>query len=230
MQEILCYIIFGMTALAASPFLTGFINLFVKQELENKKEFKPKFDLRVTLVTVLAILSLFYFHGISLEFFIYSIVSLMLIVCMFADLKAQIIPNEVNFVGFLIGLCYAYYKMCVDVLLGLDLLAGMFTGAIIFLLIAGFAIIAYKKEGMGGGDVKLMGMLGLFFGFANIIQIFVLSFLVGAIASLVLLATKIKKMDDYIAFGPYIVVGAYITMFVPANVLVPQILTFLNNI
>ena len=71
MQEILYYIIFGMTALAVSPFLTGFINLFVKQELENKKEYKPKFDLKVTLITVLVILSLFYFHGITLEFYIY---------------------------------------------------------------------------------------------------------------------------------------------------------------
>lgn len=230
MQEILYYIIFGMTALATSPFLTGFINLFAKQELENKKEFKPKFDVKVTLVTVLAIVSLLYFHGITLNFFIYSIVSLMLIVCMFADLKAQIIPNEVNFLGFIIGLCYAYYKMCVDTLIGIDLLIGMITGATIFLLIAGFAIIVYKKEGMGGGDVKLMGMLGLFFGFSNIIQIFVLSFVVGAIVSILLLATRIKKMNDYIAFGPYIVVGAYITMFVPANVLVPQILAFLNNI
>ena len=230
MKEIFYYILFGITALAASPFLTGFINLFVKQELENKKEFKPKFDLKVTLVTVLAILSLFYFHGITLSFFIYSLVSFMLIVCMFADIKAQIIPNEVNFVGFLIGLCYAYYKMCIDVALGLDCIAGMLTGGIIFLLIAGFAIIAYKKEGMGGGDVKLMGMLGLFFGFANIIQIFVLSFIVGAVASIILLATKIKKMDEYIAFGPYIVIAAYITMFVPANVLMPKVLSLLTSI
>lgn len=229
MQEVLYYVIFGMTALAASPFLTGLISLFVKQELENKKEFKPKFDLKVTLVTVLAILSLFYFHGISLEFFVYSIVALMLVVCMFADIKAQIIPNEVNFVGFLIGLCYAYYKFYVDVLLGLDLLAGTFTGALIFLLIAAFAIVVYKKEGMGGGDIKLMGMLGLFFGFANIIQIFILSFVIGAIGSITMLATKIKKWDEYIAFGPFIVIAAYITMFVPASILVPKIFVLLNS-
>lgn len=230
MKELFYYILFGITALAASPFLTGFINLFVKQELENIKEFKPRFDLKVALVTVLAILLLFHFHGVSLNFFIYSIVSFMLIVCMFADIKAQIIPNEVNFVGFLIGLCYAYYKMCIDAALGLDCIAGMLTGGMIFLLIAGFAILVYKKEGMGGGDVKLMGMLGLFFGFANIIQIFVLSFIVGSIASIALLATKIKKWDEYIAFGPYIVIAAYITMFIPANVLIPKVLSLLNSI
>lgn len=228
MKEIFYYILFGMTALAASPFLTGFINLFVLQELENKKEFKPKFDLKVSLITVLAILTLFYFHGLTLSFFVYSFVTFMLIICMFADIKAQIIPNEVNFVGFLVGLCYAYYNMCMDPVQGLNCLAGMLTGGLIFLLIAGFAIVVYKKEGMGGGDVKLMGMLGLFFGFANIIQIFILSFLIGAIISITLLATKIKKWDEYIAFGPFIVVAAYITMFVPAGVLVPQVLSLIR--
>lgn len=229
MEDLFYYILFGMTALASSAFLTGFINMFVKQELEGKKEFKPKFDLKVTLITVLAILLLFYFFGLTLNFFIYSIVTFMIIICMFADLKAQIIPDEVNFAGFLLGLCYAYYNMCVDAVLGLNLLAGMLTGGLIFLLIALFAVVAYKKEGMGGGDVKLMGMLGLFFGFGNIIQIFVLSFLIGSIVSIILLATKIKKWDEYIAFGPYIVVSAYITMFVPASVLVPRVLNLINN-
>ncbi len=228
MKEIFYYILFGMTALAASPFLTGFINLFVLQELENKKEFKPRFDLKVTLVTVLAILTLFYFHGLTLSFFVYSFVTFMLIICMFADIKAQIIPNEVNFVGFLVGLCYAYYNMCIDATLGLNCLAGMLTGGLIFLLIAGFAIVVYKREGMGGGDVKLMGMLGLFFGFANIIQIFILSFLIGAIISITLLATKIKKWDEYIAFGPFIVAAAYITMFVPASTLIPQLISLIR--
>lgn len=228
MKEIFYYILFGMTALAASPFLTGFINLFVLQELENKKEFKPKFNLKVTLVTVLAILTLFYFHGLTLSFFVYSFVTFMLIICMFADIKAQIIPNEVNFVGFLLGLCYAYYSMCIDVMQGLDCLAGMLIGGLIFLLIAGFAIVVYKKEGMGGGDVKLMGMLGLFFGLGNIIQIFILSFFIGSIISIILLATKIKKWDEYIAFGPFIVAASYITMFVPASVLVPKLLSFIR--
>lgn len=228
MKEIFYYILFGMTALAVSPFLKAFIELFVKQELENRKEFKPKFDLKVSIITVLAILMLFHFYRLSLDFFIYSFVTLMLIICMFADIKAQIIPNEVNFAGFLVGLCYAYYNMCIDASLGLDCLAGMLTGGLIFLLIAGFAVVVYKKEGMGGGDIKLMGMLGLFFGFANIIQIFVLSFLIGSIISIALLATKIKKWDEYIAFGPFIVIASYITMFVPANVLVPQILGFIK--
>ena len=68
---------------------------------------------------------------------------------------------------------------------------------------------------MGFGDVKLMGALGLYFGLSNIVVITLLSFLIGAILSIVLLATKIKKMDEYIPFGPFIVLETFISIFIP---------------
>lgn len=72
---------------------------------------------------------------------------------------------------------------------------------------------------MGFGDVKLMGALGLYFGLSNIIVVTLLSFLIGAILSIILLATKIKKMDEYIPFGPFIVLGTFISIFVPFQVI-----------
>lgn len=146
----------------------------------------------------------------------------------FIDMKAQIIPNGLNMTGFLVGLCYMYFKLITDFSIGLDLIFGMFVGAGIFLLIALFALIAYKKEGMGLGDVKLMGMLGLFLGARNIFQIFIMSFAVGAIVSIFLLITKIKKADDYIPFGPFIVVATFITMLVPYTTMLPIIQNILS--
>ena len=72
---------------------------------------------------------------------------------------------------------------------------------------------------MGFGDVKLMGALGLYFGLSNIIVITLVSFLIGAVLSIVLLATKIKKMDEYIPFGPFIVLGTFISIFVPFEII-----------
>ena len=72
---------------------------------------------------------------------------------------------------------------------------------------------------MGFGDVKLMGALGLYFGLSNIIVITLVSFLIGAVLSIVLLATKIKKMDEYIPFGPFIVLGTFISIYVPFEVI-----------
>ena len=75
------------------------------------------------------------------------------------------------------------------------------------------------KEAMGFGDVKLMGALGLYFGVANIIIISVMSFLLGAIISIILLATKKKKTDEYIPFGPFIVLATLVAIIVPSEML-----------
>ena len=72
---------------------------------------------------------------------------------------------------------------------------------------------------MGFGDVKLMGALGLYFGLSNIIIITLVSFLIGAVLSILLLATKIKKMDEYIPFGPFIVLGTFMSIFVPFEII-----------
>ncbi len=72
---------------------------------------------------------------------------------------------------------------------------------------------------MGFGDVKLMGALGLYFGLSNIITITLLSFLIGAILSIILLITKIRKIDEYIPFGPFIVLGTFISIFVPFEII-----------
>ena len=125
----------------------------------------------------------------------------------------------------IVGIGYAYYWLTQDFNVGLDKLLGMLAGAGIFLLIALFSLLVYRKVGMGMGDVKLMGMLGLFFGLANTIQIFVLSFFIGAIISIFLLVTKIKKSDDYIAFGPFIVMATFITMFIPATTTLSWMMT-----
>lgn len=73
---------------------------------------------------------------------------------------------------------------------------------------------------MGLGDVKLMGALGLYFGLANIIIIALVSFLISAIISVFLLVTKIKNSDEYIPFGPFIAIGAFIAIFVPYSFMV----------
>ena len=145
-------------------------------------------------------------------------------------MKAQIIPNGLNFVGFIAGIILMYVALINDTMLGVDMLLGMFAGAGIFLLIALFALVAYRKEGMGLGDVKLMGMLGLFFGLYNTIQIFIISFAIGAVISIILLATKVKKSTDYMAFGPFIVIAAIFTMFVPYTIVYPWYLGLMMRI
>lgn len=95
----------------------------------------------------------------------------------------------------------------------------MFAGSGIFLVITLLGGLIAGKEAMGFGDVKLMGALGLYFGVSNIIAISLMAFLIGAVIGIILILTKTKKADEYIPFGPFIVISAFIMMFVPFDVI-----------
>ena len=223
MGIIIFNIVVALFGVGISSVMSALIKRFSNEEkiFDNKFKEDIKFDVKLALITPFVLIALLFFFGISEEFFVYAFISIILIMDMFIDIKAQIIPNGLNMLGFLVGIVYMYSKLITDINVGLDLLFGMFVGAGIFLLIALFALVAYRREGMGLGDVKLMGMLGLFFGVKNIFQIFILSFTIGAIISIILLLFKIKKSDEYIAFGPFIVIASVITMIMPYTKMLP---------
>ena len=62
--------------------------------------------------------------------------------------------------------------------------------------------------------------IGIVFGFTRIIIIAVLAFLLAAIISIFLLVTKIKKGNEYIPFGPFIILSTFLTVFIPSNLLI----------
>ena len=111
----------------------------------------------------------------------------------------------------------------------LNRLEGMILGAGIFLIITLIGGLVAGKEAMGMGDVKLMGAIGLFFGTSPILIISVLSFLIGSIVSIILIITRFRKSSEYIPFGPFIVIGTFITIFHKIYYLNIYGLYFLDN-
>ena len=190
---------------------------------EYKIEFKPNYIL--ILVIAIIYVTLLYNYGIkptliaNLDLIKYLIISPMLVSAFVIDYKHQIIPNRLNLTLFEIGIIFAFLYGLSDVAITFNLLLGMVTGGGIFLLITVIGGLIYGKEAMGFGDVKLMASLGLLFGLSNIIVITLLSFLIGAILSVLLLITKIKKSSEYIPFGPFIVIGTFISMYVPFEII-----------
>ena len=193
-------------------------------------EFKPNYILM--FVTAAIYVALLYFYGIkntfiaNLDLIKYLILTPMLLSAFVIDYKLQIIPNRLNLTMFEIGLVIAFLYGLSDVAIAINMALGMLAGGGIFLLITLIGGVIYGKEAMGFGDVKLMGALGLYFGLSNIIAITLVSFLIGAILSVILLATKIKKMDEYIPFGPFIVIGTFISIFVPFETIKYALLMF----
>lgn len=186
---------------------------------EYKRTFRPNYLLM--LVNAILYVFILYKFGIqenfieNIDLVKYFVLTPMLLSVFSIDYKLQIIPNRLNLSMFEIGLVFSFIYGLSNIAISIDMLLGMIAGAGIFLIITLLGGLVYGKEAMGFGDVKLMACLGLYFGFSKIIVIALLSFLIGAILSILLLVTKIKKSDEYIPFGPFIVLGAFITIFVP---------------
>ncbi|HAI22123.1 MAG TPA: prepilin peptidase [Clostridiales bacterium UBA8153] len=133
---------------------------------------------------------------------------LLLVLVSLVDLDLQIIPDELVGVGVLLGIAQA-------ITTGLS--ASLIGGAIGFFALA---VIALAGRGaMGGGDVKLMGALGLYLGFPHIVVALLAAFVPAAICAGVLLVTRLRKGRDFIPFGPFLAAGALVAMFAGEQIL-----------
>ena len=142
----------------------------------------------------------------------------MLVSTFYIDLKHRIIPNRLNMTIFELGIILTVIYGYNNINVAKDMLLGMFVGAGIFFAITVLGGLIAGKEAMGFGDVKFMGAIGLFFGGSDIAQITLLAFFVAAIFSIGILFVRIvilKKKDEYIPFGPFLVIAAVACMFLP---------------
>lgn len=147
----------------------------------------------------------------------------MLVSAFCIDYKLQIIPNRLTLTMFETGIVFSFLRGLNNLNVAVEMWLGMIFGAGIFIILTFLGNIVLKKETMGFGDVKLMGALGLFFGWRNIIAISILSFFIAAIFSLVLIIkNKMKKQDisEFIPFGPFIVLATFIVMFTQLEMLI----------
>ncbi len=227
--HILIYVIAGIIGLIVGQFIDwcnkrmpDYKKVFTKDFFkEYLKALKPNYILMS--ITAIMFVALVYFFGVSIELFKYLFLVPMLLIAFCIDLKFQIIPNRLTLTIFETGLAFTFIEVISNTGLGLNVLTnniiGMLIGGGIFLLITVIGGFIAGKEAMGFGDVKLMGALGLFLGMNNTIIVSVLSFLLAAIISIAILASKKKGANEYIPFGPFIVASAFIAIFVPTELL-----------
>lgn len=229
--NIMYYILVGIVGLFVGQFvdwcnirLPEYKKVFSKEFFTNYlKHFKPNYLL--SFGVAILYIALLYFIGWQpnilnqLDLLKYMVLIPMLLSALMIDLRLQIIPNRLNLTIFEVGLVFTFLQGINNISVGIDMLLGSLVGAGIFLTITLIGGLIAGKEAMGFGDVKLMGAIGLFFGWMNIIAISLIAFLLGAIISIFLLATKKKKTDEYIPFGPFIVIAAFIVMLVPFDIL-----------
>lgn len=144
------------------------------------------------------------------------------------DCKLQVIPVRLTVLIFELGIFFSCIRGLNNLNTAIELWLGMIFGVGIFLILTVFGNFLLKKETMGFGDVKLIGAIGLFLGWRNIILISVLSFLIASVYSIVLIIVKkIKKQEinEYIPFGPFIVIATIIIMLNPLNIFIKMLIS-----
>ena len=164
----------------------------------------------VEFLSGLIYLIVYLIYGLSIQTLIYIILSSALIIIAFIDLNEQIVPDIISLPGIVIGFILSFFVPYISFI---NSALGVLVGGGIILIIGLAGSVIFKKEAMGGGDVKLAAMIGAFLGWRYIIISLFLGFFLGALAGILLIMAKIKSREDAVPFGPFIVLGSFITLF-----------------
>lgn len=200
--------------LGASELVPIFSWIFLGGKCKNCKQkisaFYPIFELSTGLLFALS----YYIFGFGIEFIISITFISMLLIIIISDYQTMIIPDEV-LLPFTILLMIEF--LIKDGFLWSNFLYHLLDGCLAFIvmfLLKKFGDFLFSKESMGGGDLKLMFVIGLVIGWKMaIISIFLASF-IGLPVSLIIL---FKKKTDIIPFGPFLSISAIIIFLSQIN-------------
>jgi leader peptidase (prepilin peptidase)/N-methyltransferase len=136
-----------------------------------------------------------------------------MIVITFIDLDYQIIPDGITipgiFIGLMAGAVFLPDPFARDSLLGFrESLVGLVSGGGLFYLIA-----VLSRGGMGGGDIKMMAMVGAFMGWKSILLTTFVGSLLGSLIGIFLIVVKGRGRKTKVPFGPFLAAGALLTLF-----------------
>jgi len=184
----------------------------------------------VELLTSTLFLILYRKLGFTFELFVFLIFVSLLIAISFIDLDFQIIPDILSIggvvLGFLLAIGRPFFRN-IDPKFGiLDSLYGIGLGGGLLFAIAWSYQFATKREGMGGGDIKLLAMVGAFCGIKGVIFSLVSGSILGTIVGIPLMLSKQENTKYAIPFGPFLSLGALVYVFI-GNTLIRSTLNFL---
>lgn len=160
----------------------------------------------IELLTGVFFLALYINFGLTFQFFKFVIFICFLLVIGIIDLDTTDIYDNTIYLGIILGVIL----LIINYFLGygfITYLWGAFTGGGII------SLIILLTKGMGWGDAEFCLFCGLFLGFANTLLLLFISFIIGALAGIILILLKLKSRKDYLPFGPFIAIASIITVF-----------------
>lgn len=168
----------------------------------------------VELITAGMALLLLWKFGLSLQFLCTFVFVCALIVITFIDLDHQIIPDVISLPGIPLFFLAAVFIMHFSFL---DAFLGFLLGGGVLYAVAFVYELITKREGMGGGDIKLLAMIGAFLGWQSLLFVVLVSSLAGALVGITVMLIKGRDMKYAIPFGPFLSFGAIAYLFFGAH-------------
>jgi leader peptidase (prepilin peptidase) / N-methyltransferase len=158
----------------------------------------------VEFATAILYVLLWHELGFGLPFVLYGSLTSALVVVALIDFDHKIIPNIITLPGLAIGLGLSLWVLPISPLASL---LGLLIGGMLFYLIA-----IVSKGGMGGGDIKLIAMIGAFLGWQGALFTILSGALMGSLVGMMLMLLGKKGRKDKVPFGPFLSCGAILFM------------------
>lgn len=175
----------------------------------------------VEFITGILFVFSYLIFGYNIEMIISLIFVSAMIIIIISDIRYMIISDEVLIISGVLIFIFKIYHGGINIIP--DILIDMVIPFVFMLLIKLFGDFVFKKESMGGGDIKLMILFGLVLGFElSIVSIFISTILALPISLIAL----IKKNEHMLPFGPYLAVAALIIHFFKIDFI--EILRFIS--
>ena len=155
-------------------------------------------------------LGIIYKFGWTRSALVYALFLSLLLVVTMIDLDHFVIPDVISLPGLVAGFFSAAFILPVG---WTGSLLGIALGGGILWMLAAVSPYLFGKEGMGGGDIKFLAMIGAFLGWQHVCMTLFLASCAGAVVGIGLMAFRDMERGQYIPFGPFLALGAVTSLF-----------------
>jgi leader peptidase (prepilin peptidase)/N-methyltransferase len=207
--------------IASSDLIPVFSYLWLKGRCRYCGTTIPVRSLIVELATGILFVFLYWYYGIGWELAIVIIYCCLFIILIITDLERSILPDKLVYPGMVLALIFAglgsllgfepsFVANAVPRIFKLWIVDAAIGGSTGFVIL--FVIALISRGGMGGGDVKLVGFIGLAAGFPLVFVTIFMAVMSGGLIAMILLLLKIKRRKEAIPFGPFLCLAAMATL------------------
>jgi leader peptidase (prepilin peptidase)/N-methyltransferase len=168
----------------------------------------------IEALTALLLLALLVRFGVGVDLLFAFYFACSLLVVTYIDLDHRIIPDRVTLPGIAVGLLFALFAPPEVRWTAVQAWAiGTLVGGGILWLVAWGYHAATGRDGMGGGDIKLLAMIGAFLGWQGVLLTLLLSSFIGSAVGVAIMVRQRSDSKLAIPFGPFLALAALIALF-----------------